>query len=135
MGPGQYGHVLVHSRGTLRLTGSGLYRFASLSFESDGFLNIAGDYQVALAVDGNLILGDRFEMAVNGQSTLDSNHLFLYSAGALVEYGHDSTVVGNLEAPFAHVRVKDRGFVRGVLGGRSVTIGFDTVVGPRAAPQ
>jgi hypothetical protein len=133
LAPGSYGDVLVHNRATLRLTGAGLYRFTSLTFEPDGFLSIAGDFDVALAVDEELVLGDRFEMAVNDQSTLDSDHLFLYSGGELVEYGHDSVFVGNLEAPLAHVEIRDRSFVRGALSGRSMTIGFDAVVGPRAA--
>jgi hypothetical protein len=133
LAPGEYGDVLVHSRATLQLGGAGLYRFTSLHFEPDAFLRIGGDFDVALAVDGDLVLGDRFEMAVNNQSSLDSGHLFLYSAGTFVEYGHDINLVGNLEAPFAHVEVRDRSFVRGALLGQSMTIGHDTVVGPRAA--
>lgn len=135
LAPGSYGHVVVRSRATLELGAAGLYRFASLTFEPDGFLSIAGDFDVALAIDGNLILGDRFDMAVDFQSTLDSRHLFLYSGGAQVEYGHDVVVVGHLEAPNAHVEVRDRALVRGTVAGASVTLGFDTVVGPRAAAE
>jgi hypothetical protein len=134
LSPGSYGHVVVRSRATLELLSAGVYRFLSLTFEPDASLNIAGDFDVALAVDGALLLGDRFRMAVDQQSTLDSGHLFLYSSGPLVAYGHDSVLVGDLEAPLAHVEVSDRSFVRGAVGGRSVTIGFDAVVGPRAAP-
>jgi hypothetical protein len=131
--PGSYGHVVVRSRATLDLLSAGVYRFKSLTFEPDGTLTLAGNFDVALAVDGTLLLGDRFKMRVNGQTTLDSDHLFLYSRGPLVTYGHDSAIVGDLEAPLALVEVKDRSFVRGAIGGRSVTIGFDAVVGPRAA--
>lgn len=131
--PGEYGSVLVRSRATLELAEPGLYRFSSLVFEPDGLLNIAGDQtEVALAIDGDLVLGDRFTMAAGNQSTQSSRHLFLYAAGQYVEYGHDSVVIGDLEAPAAHVEIRDRSFVRGTIGGRTVTIGHDATVGPRA---
>jgi hypothetical protein len=107
-----------------------VYRFTSLRLEPDGRLSIAGDFDVALAVDQDMVLGDRFAMSVNDQSTLDSGHLFLYSGGAWVEFGHDSALVGNREAPLAHVEIRDHSFVRCALAGRSLTIGFDAIVGP-----
>ena len=131
--PGDYGNLVVRSRGTLELSAAGVYSFTSVSFEPDALLDIAGNFDVAIAVDGDIVLGDRFEMSVANQSTLDSNHLFLYSSGSQVRYGHDSVVVGHLEAPFAHVEISDRSIVRGTLRARTLTLGFDTIVGPRAA--
>lgn len=125
----------MHSRGTLEFTEPGVYELGSLFFEPDAMLSITGDFDVAVLVAGDIVLGDRFKMSVGGQSTLDASHLFLYSGGSYVEYGFDSAVVGGLEAPLAEVVVRDRTFVRGILGAREMTIGFDAVVGPLAAPE
>jgi hypothetical protein len=134
LAPGSYQDVVVRSRGTLGLV-SGTYRFASLTFEPDASLNLSGsDPRVVVAVAGTVKFGDRFAVAVNEQSTLENRHLFVYSNGGSVEYGHDATFIGDLEAPAAHVEVRDRAFVRGAIRGASVTLGFDTISGTRAAP-
>jgi hypothetical protein len=138
LGSGAYGHVVVRSNATLRLTQSGLYRFASLTFEPDATLDVlASADDVALAAAGNVVFGDRFVMGVGGQSSPNVPGIFVYSNGSRIELGHDAFIVGTLEAPDGNIELRDRSTVVGCAGGLSVTVGHDASVGngsPSLAP-
>jgi hypothetical protein len=138
LGAGAYGHVVVRSRGTLRLTQSGLYRFQSLTFEPDAVLDVSATADdVVLAAAGNVLFGDRFLMGVGGQSSASVAGIFVYSNGSRIELGHDAFIVATLEAPSGDVELRDRSIVVGCAGGRRVTVGQDASVGdgsPSLAP-
>ncbi|MBN2530730.1 MAG: glycoside hydrolase family 11 protein [Deltaproteobacteria bacterium] len=119
--PGEYGDILVGKGGTLVLDASGTYRFHTLVLESDTRLDLsaAGTGQVVLAVEGDLILGDR--LAVLGDAQWD-----IHANGTSVVVGYDAVITADIQAPLAHVEVKDRARVNGCIGGRDVTLGYDT---------
>jgi hypothetical protein len=133
LGAGSYGHVVVRSRATLRLTQSGSYRFQSLTFEPDALLDVSSSAQdVVLAVQGTVTFGDRFHMSVGGQSSANVPGIFVYSNGSRIELGHSAFLVGTLEAPSGTVELRDRSVVIGCAGGRNVTVGHDASVGDGA---
>jgi hypothetical protein len=130
LAPGAYGTVVVRSRGKLRLTGSGAYRFASLTFEPDSFLDVvANATNVSLAATGAITLGDRVKMSVGGVSTPSMTPIFVYTNGARIDLGTDVLVAGSLEAPSGTIELRDRAVVTGCTGARNVTIGADAKVG------
>lgn len=130
LAPGGYGDVLVHSGATLELSGSGVFQFRSLTFEPDAFLNAASSESgVVVAVDGDLVLGDRLVMSGSGQGGLEADQLLFYTNGELVWIGHDTRLVGQFEAPFAELEVNDRSMVAGCIGAKRVTIRHDSSVG------
>jgi hypothetical protein len=134
LAPGSYGHVLVHSRAALTLTEGGVYSFASLTFEPDAKLYVAPDgVRTVVSVAGNLILGDRLQMANIDASALTRDQTLFYANGATVELGHGVAIAGDVEAPFANVELRDGSSVNGCVGGRNVTLGHDSVAGDGGA--
>jgi hypothetical protein len=130
LAPGSYGALIVRSRGTLKLTQSGVYRFTSVTFEPDAVLDLAaGVDDVSVAAAGNATFGDRFRMGSGGQSTPNMPSIFVYSNGSRIDVGHDATLVANLEAPAGLVELKDRSVILGCAAGKNVTIRHDAVVG------
>jgi len=122
LSPGDYGDAVVGAGGTLVLNAAGTYRFNSLTFASDTRLDLtaAGAGTVTLAVEGNLVLGDRWEKL--GKAQMNA-----YANGASVVAGYDSKLsAASIQAPFAVVEVKDRAQVNGCIKGRRVTLGKNT---------
>jgi hypothetical protein len=128
--PGSYGAVTVRYHGRLKLNGAGIYRFASLSFEPDTFFDVpGGDKRTVIAASGNITFGDRLLLARNGGGALLREDTLFYSNGSAFESGFLSSVIGDIEAPAATIQLRDRATMNGCVGGRSVTVGFDGVVG------
>jgi hypothetical protein len=133
LAPGSYGAVTVRYHGRLKLSEAGIYRFASLFFEPDAFLDVpGGDKRTVIAASGNITFGDRLILARNGGGTLLREDTLFYSNGSAFESGFLSSLIGDIEAPAATIQLRDRATINGCVGGRHVTVGFDGTVGDGA---
>jgi hypothetical protein len=133
LAPGSYGAVTVRYHGRLTLSEAGIYRFASLFFEPDAFLDVpGGDKRTVIAASGNITFGDRLLLGRTGGGTLLREDTLFYSNGSAFESGFLSSLVGDIEAPAATIQLRDRASMNGCIGGRHVTIGFDGTVGDGA---
>lgn len=122
LSPGDYGDVEVGRGSTLVLNAAGTYRFNTLTFASDSRLDLtaAEADAVTLAVEGNLIFGDRWEK-------LGSARINAYARGTSVVAGYGSKLSAtSIQAPFAIVEVKRNAQVYGCIKGRQVTLEHNT---------
>jgi hypothetical protein len=130
LAPGNYGTLIVRYHGRLTLSQAGIYRFTSVLFESDTYLNVPGGAdRTVVATTGNLTLGDRLLLAKNGGGTLLREDTLFYANGSSLDVGFSTALIGDVEGPFATVQLRDRSSVNGCVGGRNVTVGFDVVMG------
>jgi hypothetical protein len=121
--PGGYGDVVIRSRSVVRLTDT--YDVTSFTVEPDVTL-IQDPPGASININsvGPITFGDRDVLQAS-----DPTNVLVYSNGATVSVGTQSTITGLIDAPAGGVAIRSRARLNGCAGaGRQLTIEPDATI-------